>query len=243
MEISKEVLEKARERGFEHLDGPYFKRKAVYYVYDPSHETMSISREEDYQEFLREKEGVEREAVREVVQETQKKEPSKTVEPEILTDIQGPTDETVLQAMELADEKQIAEEVKGRVIEQYFYSFQIGRREVIGLSYAGTKQVAREMARRGEPLDVEELIKEESDTHWTVTARVVDRNTKEHRFGIGRQAKLMTYKDGSKGEDEFALTKAVSKAQRNGLRAFIPESIIVEMYREWKKQREERERF
>lgn len=231
-EVSKSVLERAKERGYEHLGGPYFKRGESFYYYNASTEAMSIANEDDYQEYVREKESPK--------QESPKEEPEKE---QVMTDITLPTDPKLLEAMELADERQIAEEIKGRVIEQFVYRFEIGGREVVGLSYAGVKQVAREMAKRGEPITIEDLVKEESDTHWTVTAKAVNLATQEHRFGVARQSKVQTFRNGSTKEDDYSLTKCVSKAQRNGLRAFLPEEVIVELIKEWQKKREDRERF
>lgn len=243
---SKDVIARARDRGWTHLDGPYFQRDESYYEYDPQSETMVITSRSVFEEFQREVEEAEREGVKEAVREAQESEgpesgTSKTQEDEI--GVIGVDDAEMITKIDLADERQIVEEMKGRVLEKYFYSFQIAGREIIGLSYAGVKQLSREMARRGEPIDIITLEKEKDETHWTVTATAMHRKTKEHRYGVFRQPLVMHLKDGSTKDDDHALTKAVSKAQRNALRQFIPEEVIVEMYREWKTQRREREDF
>jgi hypothetical protein len=50
------------------------------------------------------------------------------------------------------------------------------------------------------------------------------------RIGVSEQAKTMKLSDGREVKDPFALQKALSKAQRNALRIFIPESAIEEAY-------------
>ena len=233
---SKQVIERAEEKGWTHLEGPWFKRGESYYVYDPNSETMVIAQEGAY---LSREEEAQESGVPKAGPPQKKKETPEPVEVEIV----APTDAETALAIDLADEKQIIQEIEGRIIDQYVYSFKKGNREIIGLSYSGVKWVAREMAKRGESIDIEELTKEEDETHWTVTAKVTNRKTEEHRFGVARQAKVMTFKDGSTKPDDYALTKAVSKAQRNALRAFEPEEIIIEMVREWRKTRDKRERF
>jgi hypothetical protein len=49
----------------------------------------------------------------------------------------------------------------------------------------------------------------------------------------------MRLRDGGEAEDAFALQKAVGKAQRNAIRALIPEAVIAEAYRAWLERREE----
>lgn len=247
---SKQVIMRAKEKGWEHLDGPYFRKAGNYYMYDPQGEMMVIVSKEEFEEYLAEKEKVEREAVKEAVQEARKEEVTKrstrkreSKAEEARAEVLGPMDETMLAQIEMADERQIVEEMQGRVLQEYFYSFKAGDREIIGLSYAGVKQIAREMARRQEPIDIEDLEIKEDEESIQVVAKAVNMVTKEHRFGASRQPKVMTLRDGSEKEDHYALQKAISKATRNALRAFIPEEIIVEIYKEWRKQREERERF
>lgn len=258
---SKELIERAKDRGFEYLDGYYFRKRGSYYLYEPDKEMMVIVPKEEYEEYLRQKEKAEQEGIQEALQESlplEKKaeqperpkrqkerleKPREGVE-EVQYDIIGPMDEEMLAEIEMADERQIVEEMRGRVLMEYFYSFEAGGREVVGLSYAGVKQLAREMARRREPIDIEDLEVNEDEESVQIIAKAVNKKTGEHRFGASpKQPKVMTLKDGSRREDPYAYQKALSKAQRNALRAFIPEEIIIEMFKEWRKQREERERF
>jgi hypothetical protein len=52
-------------------------------------------------------------------------------------------------------------------------------------------------------------------------------------LGTATQPKIMSTRGGEK-PDRFAYTKAVSKAQRNAIRAIIPERFLVEMYEQFK---------
>jgi hypothetical protein len=62
----------------------------------------------------------------------------------------------------------------------------------------------------------------------------------QHNFkiwGVAQQRKMMRLRDGREVEDEFYLTKVVSKAIRNGLRACIPEGLAAELIARWMKER------
>lgn len=141
------------------------------------------------------------------------------------------------------DEQQIMEEMEGKVITEYFYNFQIGGREVTGISWAGTKAIARYMSMQNRehgyggievmPIDPKKDIIED-DKYITVIARAVDHGTGLIMMGISRQPKYIIRKDGTTVADEFALVKACSKAMRNAIRALIPESLIIEMYNQWR---------
>lgn len=134
-------------------------------------------------------------------------------------------------AMEALDESQIVEEIKGHVIEKYFYEFG----NVTGISYAGIKWMKMRMANQGYPITIESIEKEENadEIIYTVAAKYMFSN--EVMYGVSSCPKLMTMKDGTTKPDPFARQKALSKAQRNAIRNFIPEIAIQEGYKEWKK--------
>jgi len=140
------------------------------------------------------------------------------------------------EAMDALDEQQIVSELKGHIIDQYFYEFQQGGRQVVGISYSGIKEVARKLSDQGHPISVEELQTVEKNEEWIVTAVAVDLKTKEKRWGASQCSKLMQLKDGSEKPNPFALQTAMSKAQRNAIRNFIPEIAIQEGYKEWKER-------
>lgn len=127
------------------------------------------------------------------------------------------------------DEQQILDEIKGNIITEMFYSFKIEGRPVTGISWVGTKEIARQYGHIG--LDFIRV--DENDTHFIAVVKATDRRTKTSLLGTAMQPKLMKTR---KGEvpDRFAYTKAVSKAQRNAIRAIIPERFLIEMYEVFK---------
>jgi hypothetical protein len=135
--------------------------------------------------------------------------------------------------MDALDEQQIIDEQKGHVIDQYFYSFSAGGREIIGSSWAGTKFIASKMASMGHPIAVTDLVIEEGQDSYRARAKAKDLATGEERWGVAEQLKV----DEKGQRNRFAYPIAASKAQRNALRSFIPEVVIQEGYREWKKKR------
>ncbi len=145
-------------------------------------------------------------------------------------------------AVDALDELQIAEEMSGRVIDQYFYDFPQGSRQVTGLSLAGVRAIARHMASHGEPLTVLEVRFEEGEDAeggWIgCLAQGKNLRTGETRWGYASQARSMKLRSGQRIPDPYAKAKALNKAQRNALRSFIPEVVVVEMYREWRTRRE-----
>jgi hypothetical protein len=135
--------------------------------------------------------------------------------------------------MDALDEQQMIDEQKGHVIDQYFYSFVVGGREIIGCSWAGIKFIVSKMASLGHPIAVSELVIEEGQESYKARAKAKDLATGEERWGVAEQPKV----DEKGRRNMFAYPIAASKAQRNALRSFISEVVIQEGYREWKKKR------
>jgi len=133
------------------------------------------------------------------------------------------------------DEKQIVEELKGHILQEYFYSFDQGGRKVVGLSYAGVKHIARVMATNGMPLSVVETKITETPDTYRAEITVRNQATKENRLGVAEEDRFTSWKDksGNPVRDKFALSKVVSKATRNGLRAHIDEESVKAGYKEW----------
>ena len=142
------------------------------------------------------------------------------------------TEKTEFEAMEVLDEEQIVNEMKGHVIDKYFYEFS----GVVGISWAGIKWVSRKLSDQGHGIDICDLQTTSTNDAYEVIAIAQDINTKERRYGASTQAKMMQLRDGSEKPDPFALQKAISKAQRNAIRNFIPEIAIQEGYKEWKQR-------
>lgn len=142
-----------------------------------------------------------------------------------------PEESSAFQIMEREDESQIEKEIRGSFLEKMVYSFQQGGREVTGLSYVGIKEVAR---RQGH-IKISDVQIIETETHFRVVCKATDEINRLEMMGVSSQPKLMTTLKGQI-PDEFALQKAMSKAQRNAIRAVIPESFIIACVEEFKKK-------
>ncbi|MFA5365563.1 MAG: hypothetical protein WC325_10335 [Candidatus Bathyarchaeia archaeon] len=127
--------------------------------------------------------------------------------------------------MDNRDENQILSELQGHYLTEFVYSFKAGGRDVIGLSWAGVK----ELAYRYGGIQVESCNIEDKGEFWLVTCKALDIEKRNSRFGVATQSKMMKRRDGSAEPDDFALQKATSKAQRNAIRALMPE-IAVKQY-------------
>jgi len=131
--------------------------------------------------------------------------------------------------MERRDEDQILAEMKGNVIQQFVYSFKQGGREITGLSYSGVKQIALEMGN----IHCSEPVISELNGSFVCKVKAVDVAKNLEMWGVSSQPKQMKTRWGNQSDD-FAVQKAVSKAERNALRKLMPERLIVEMIKEWK---------
>lgn len=128
------------------------------------------------------------------------------------------------------DEEQILAEIKGAIIDQMFYSFKVDGKTVTGISWVGTKEIARRYG--GISMDFVKM--EETDTSYIAIVKATDTRQGTSLLGTAMQTKLMKVR-GVEKPDRFAYTKAVSKAQRNAIRAIIPERFLIEMYEFFKK--------
>ena len=153
---------------------------------------------------------------------------------------------------EKSDEEQIVAEMRGGVIEEYFYESQQFDAKLkknvtkVGISFAGIKWVAGKMAQQNDPISIEDVkdISTPGAYAFLVTAKRL--STGEKRYGTSEQSKTYRRYKWDKGvrtdefteeTDEFALPKALGKAQRNAMRMFIPEVAIQKGYEEWKVNR------
>lgn len=153
---------------------------------------------------------------------------------------------------DLLDEEQIAEEIKGAVIQQYFYEFQQFDPRLkktvtsVGLAFSGVKYIAAQMRDQHHPLSIihAEVNVSPDGESWLAVAVAQDTATGEKRFGNAEQSRWVDKYRWEKGvkTDEivgrdprpFAYTLALSKAQRNALRMFMDEKVIQEGYKAWK---------
>jgi len=127
--------------------------------------------------------------------------------------------------MERRDEEQILAELKGHYLEEFVYSFEQGGRRIVGLSWAGVKECAYRLG----GIDVVACEVLDVGDAWRVLAKAVNRADGGSRWGACQQPKTIKYRSGGEAPDEFALQKAVSKAQRNAIRALLPEVFIKTM--------------
>ena len=134
-------------------------------------------------------------------------------------------------AMEKADEDQIVAAMRGKYLEGMVYSFKQAGRTVTGISYMGVKEITYQLAvETGREIDTELVERAEDEDNYYVTVRAVHKGVGS-RLGASVQAKKFS----SGAKDPFAFTKALSKAQRNALRAVIPELSIQQFIEEAQK--------
>ena len=124
--------------------------------------------------------------------------------------------------LERRDEEQILAEMEGKYLDEFVYQFQQGGRTVTGLSWAGIKEIAYRMGHI--TVDLERL--EEKETHYVIIVKATDTEKGNSRLGISTQPKTMKRRTGPDEEDQFALQKAMSKAQRNAMRSLMPEEML-----------------
>lgn len=128
------------------------------------------------------------------------------------------------------DEDQILAEIKGNIISEMFYSFPLDGKTVTGVSWVGTKEIARQYG----CIDLDFVRVDDTEDSYIAVVKATDTRTGTSLLGTAMQPKNMTAK-GVEKPDRFAYTKAVSKAQRNAIRAIIPERFLLEMYEAFKK--------
>ena len=173
----------------------------------------------------------------------------------------------IFEETDALDTSQIIDELKGKVSDEYFYIVtDENGKEQPGLSYAGTKWIASQMAigAKAHPLSVlhVDIVDSPDGLTYRAIATVEDTATGERRPGVYEQNKFRRknvwganhkkigeeevlvemYRDGKPvgkvpARDPYAYTIAGSKATRNGLRAHMPETIILELFAKWKAER------
>jgi len=128
-------------------------------------------------------------------------------------------------ALDRMDEEQIIRELSGELVTEYVYSFKQGGRTIIGLSYAGVKACIHKMGN----IEVDGLVIQDGEESYRAYCYALDKLRNIKVWGAFEQPKNLP-----NGKlDPFAYTKAVSKAQRNAMRALLPEPIIKALVREY----------
>lgn len=126
--------------------------------------------------------------------------------------------------MDLADEKEIIASLSGAYLKGMVYTFDQGGRTVTGVSYTGIKEIAYQLAvgtKREINIDPDTVTREEDEDYYYVTMMA-------HHHGVGTRigTAVQAKKFSNGNKDPFAFVKAYSKAQRNALRAVLPELTI-----------------
>jgi len=130
------------------------------------------------------------------------------------------------------DEAQMLREMSGEVLSELVYDFKQGSRHVVGISYAGIKQLA--FGGKFGSVRILNLSIEELPEKYRAVAKARNDATGVEMFGVAEQPKVQPW-DGK--PDPFAYTKAASKAQRNAMRAVIPETAILELVKAYMEKR------
>jgi len=150
--------------------------------------------------------------------------------------------------LEKRDEDQILAELQGKVIEEMFYETKDGK---IIVSWVGIKEIARRYGgiSMSDPKDV---VMQDLGEIVLIMVKATDIKNGYSMLGSSTQGKMMDVhdlgKDGRwikdsetgrylfhKEPDPFVYPKALSKSQRNAIRALIPETYFAKMIEEWRK--------
>ncbi len=180
-------------------------------------------------------------ATKKVVKKVAKKTRAKTTKPKS-TDIiiSSPVDPDikVVMASELADDQMIESEMMGEVLPFFIYEFKQGGKPVRGLTVKGVSEAVRRLNRdkasgyniRVNPkfLKVEHNLEQENEKGVQVSVfaeNLVDGNS---AWGIKFEAYWKAGKNG-KYKNDFAVEKALSKAERNAKRKLMPEVAVLKI--------------
>lgn len=146
------------------------------------------------------------------------------------------TDLDVWRRMDLADERQIMDELQGRALDVMLYSFPQDGKTATGFSWKGAREAVRTLNARGytkirmkpeiEP-KIEEFVDEDNDDAYRVTVYAEDTRNGGGAWGIASAKKKPPRKNNKPAvPDKFAVTKALSKAQRNAFETLIPLELV-----------------
>ncbi len=170
--------------------------------------------------------------------------PVAPVPSEVVEVVAHPADpNAAFQAMERYDETQIIEEIEGRMSEVLVYKIPTG----MDLSFSGVREAIRLIGERtgrrintGRHAPISEVIQINGESYHQVKVYAEDEASGQGYWGTAQQPVRMKLRadtarkyrekgkkvgDDDTVDDEFAYTKALSKAQRNALKYFIPEQI------------------
>ena len=149
----------------------------------------------------------------------------------------------VYQAMDAFDESQIVDDINGRIPDaaaKMVYSFldkQTGK-EIVGLSWYGSKAAEREFNRRKltQISITDKATISQGNGYVDVGVYAYDAKSKMGSWGFSRGFDRGRRKDGSTYEDRFPSAKAASKAQRNAVNNLLPAEKVAKMIQAWIKK-------
>lgn len=152
-------------------------------------------------------------------------EAAKPTELEIAVDPALPAD--VFRAMDRADEILILEELQGRALQTFVYSFESKGKRQTDLTVAGVNESVRLMNERGGTqigISEQPPVVEYEERGGKDYVRVLVFARDDRHKGSGRWGTAVEPLNHSNGAwDKFAFTKALNKAERNALKKQIPE--------------------
>ncbi len=177
-----------------------------------------------------------------VAKKVVKKTRAKTTKPKKSTDIiiSSPVDPDikVVMASELADDQMIEEELMGEVLPFFVYKFRCKGQDITGLTVKGVSEAVRRLNRNKKSgynirinpkyLKIEHNLEQEDEKGVQVSVfgeNLVDGTS---AWGIKFEAYWKVGKNG-KYKNEFAVEKALSKAERNAKRKLMPEVTVLKM--------------
>lgn len=159
---------------------------------------------------------------------------SKPSEADLAVDSRGSAElvrHEAVKAMDRADEVLILDEIQGRTLRTFVYSFEQSGQILTDLTVAGVNEVIRLMNERGgcqigiseQPPIIEEITEDGKEKVRVQVYAFDARRPGTGRWGVATEPKKMRLKGGGEVYDKFAVTKALNKAQRNALKMQIPE--------------------
>lgn len=147
-----------------------------------------------------------------------------------ILDLNAADKDEEIRVAEKTDEALIEAELRGEVLDLMAYRSRDGKTT---LSWAGVKHLAWMAEQRGNPLSIERIeYLEDKGEYYQCLVWAKNLKTGTMRPGISTQMKKTTVR-GQTVDDEFAIQKVLSKAQRNALRALIPEVEAAEIIADW----------
>ena len=153
----------------------------------------------------------------------------------------GSEDDAIHRALDAADDRQIAADIQGRAPSAVLYSFRQGGQQVTDLAWKGVHEAIRILNSRGHAkIGVVEgtaqferttiPVEGEEEPAPAITVRVYAKDELRGGgyYGTATQPLQQRTRKGLR-PDPFAEAKALSKAQRNALRPFIPLEAVEEL--------------